>query len=124
MTLLQFLSAFSLGAIVTAFVQAWLAHRSYLRQRAFSEKKESYIGFLDALHRSEVEQTEAASLNVGHWQSRIEVVGSSEVIAACLRIRETNPTPAGIHPERPHALQSLKKAMRIDLGVAERSWLA
>jgi hypothetical protein len=117
---IQFLSAFGLGAIATALIQAWLSHRAYLRQRDFQEKKESYVGFLDALHQSEVEQTAAASLHVGHWQNRIELVGSKEVVAACHTIRETNPTHAGVHPDRPAALHRLKEAMRSDLGIAGR----
>lgn len=115
---IQFLSAFGLGAIVTALIQAWLSHRAYVGQRNFQEKKESYVGFLDALHQSEVERTEAASLRVGHWQNRIELVGSKEVVAACHAIRDTNPTQAGAHPDRPAALHRLKEAMRSDLGVA------
>jgi hypothetical protein len=53
--MIQFLSAFGLGAIVTALVQAWLSNVAYRRQRDFQETKESYVGFLDALHQSEVE---------------------------------------------------------------------
>ena len=120
MDFVQFLSAFGLGAVATAIIQSWLSNRSYIRQRAFAEKKESYIGFLDALHQSEIEQTKIAALNVGHWQNRIELVGSRDVIAACHRIRETNPTPDGAHPDRPAALQRLKDKMRADLSVVPR----
>jgi hypothetical protein len=52
MSIIQFLSAFGLGAIVTAFVQAWFSNRAYISKRNFDEKKESYVGFLDALHQS------------------------------------------------------------------------
>ena len=119
MSIIQFLSAFGLGAVVAAFVQAWLSNRAYISKRNFDEKKESYIGFLDALHQSEVERTEKSALNVGHWQNRIELVGSQIVIAACSRIKETNPISNAVHPERPQALRDLKEAMRKDLGVTK-----
>ena len=119
MSLIQFLSAFGLGAIVVAFVQAWFSHRAYISKRNFEEKKESYIGFLDALHQSEVERTEKSSLNVGHWQNRIELVGSRTVIGECARIGETNPISGEVHPERPQVMHDLKKAMRKDLSVTK-----
>jgi hypothetical protein len=119
MSIIQFLSAFGLGAIVAAFVQAWFSNRAYISKRNFEEKKESYIGFLDALHQSEVERTEKSALNVGHWQNRIELVGSRTVIGACARIKETNPISGEVHPERPQALRDLKEAMRKDLGVTK-----
>lgn len=62
-------TAFGLRAVVSAFIQSWLAHRPYLAKRDFEEKKESYLGFLDALHRSEIDGTSEAALFVGHWQS-------------------------------------------------------
>jgi len=117
MGFVQFFSAFGLGALVTAFVQAWLARRAYVQQRNFQEKKECYVGFLDALHQSGVERTETAALNVGHWQNRIELVGSPAVQSACVRINETNPVSDEVHPERAAALRALKNAMKVDLGV-------
>jgi hypothetical protein len=119
MSTIQFLSAFGLGAIVAAFVQAWLSNRAYISKRNFDERKECYVGFLDALHQSEVERTEKSALNVGHWQNRIELVGSRFVVGACARIKETNPISGGVHPERPQALHDLKEAMRKDLGVTK-----
>jgi hypothetical protein len=118
MTIVQFISAFGLGAIFTALVQAWLSQRADAAKRNFQEKKESYIGFLNAMHRSEIERNEEAALHVGHWQARIELVGSADVVKACSRIEETNPTPVGVHPERPQAMKQLREAMRKDLGVA------
>lgn len=119
MTFLQFISAFGLGAIVTAVVQAWLSSRAELSKRNFQEKKECYIGYLAALHKSQLEQNQQSALNVGHWANRIELAGSRAVISACKYIRETNPTSDGTHPERGNALTELMDAMRKDLGVGE-----
>lgn len=117
MNIIQFISAFGLGAIATALIQAWLTRQADIAKRNFLERKECYIGLLDALHKSEVEKTEAAALNVGHWLNRIELVGAPNVISSAKRINETNPTPNGVHPDRPQVLRDLKEAMRKDLGV-------
>jgi hypothetical protein len=119
MSIIEFISAFGLGAIVAALVQAWLSNRAYISARNFDEKKENYVGFLDAMHKSEVERTDEAAINVGHWQNRIELVGSQEVIMSCNRIKETNPISTGVHPQRPQVLVDLKESMRRDLGVAK-----
>jgi hypothetical protein len=118
MNIISLISAFGLGAIVTSLIQAWLSDRARISNRNFQEKRESYPGFLEALRRSQVEGTEESAVNVGHWASRIDLVGSKAVIRACARISETNPTQDGIHPERPDAMRDLKEAMRQDLGVA------
>ena len=118
---LQLVTAFGLGAVVTALVQAWLTSRAQIRQRNFQEKKESYLGFLDALHESEVHRTEIAALNVGRWNNRIELVGSFAVRRACDAIRSTNPINGEVHPDRPAALRTLREAMRHDLGVEPRN---
>lgn len=117
MDFIALLSAFGLGAVVAALLQSWLTHRSEILRRDFQEKKESYVGFLDALHKSEMQGTTEAAHNAGHWRNRIELVGSGAVIAACLRIQSTNPIGGQTHPDRPSALRDLKDAMRSDLGV-------
>jgi hypothetical protein len=121
MELIQLLSAAGVGGIVgsllTTLVQAWIANRSYLTNRNFQEKKEAYVGFLEALHRSEVEKTPEASSRAGHWQNRCELVAPVPVRALIQQITETNPVGGKIHPERPRIIADLKAAMRTDLGV-------
>jgi hypothetical protein len=58
-------------------------------------------------------------LKVGSWQNRIELVGSSAVIAACRSIEETNPVDGNAHPGRPAAMRALKDAMRTDIGIGK-----
>lgn len=120
--LLQLLSAAGLGgiigSIVTAAVQAYFSSRSATRTRNFQEKKEAYIGFLEALHRSDVEQTRETSMHAGHWKNRCDLVASPKVRAAIERIFETNPDARGnVHPDRPAVIEEVRKAMRLDLGV-------
>ncbi|WP_126249099.1 hypothetical protein [Chitinophaga rhizosphaerae] len=117
MDFIQFISAFGLGAIVTALIQAWISHQAEIRKRNFQEKKECYIGFLDAIQKSDVEQTPETGAYLAHWINRIELVGSAQVIFLCMRFFETNPVNDTVHPDRPKVFRDLKEAMRKDLGV-------
>ena len=119
MSLIQFLSAFGLGAIVTAIVQAWLARHAEISKRNFQEKKECYIGFLDGIYKTDVEQNDETGSYLAHWFNRIELVGSPEVIEFCSRFKETSPVNDKVHPDRPQVFRDLKNAMRKDLGVAK-----
>jgi hypothetical protein len=118
-SIIEFLSAFGLGAIVTTLIQAYLSNLAYVSKRNFDEKKESFVGFLDAMHRSEIERSDEAAKNVGHWQNRIELVGSQAVVRCCIAMTETNPTKGVVHPNRPRVLIELKEAKRKDLGVTK-----
>jgi hypothetical protein len=112
------LTAFGLGSIVTAFVQAWLTKKSYIENRNFQEKKEAYVGFLRAAHRQEVEKTKESALFCGHMNNLCELVGSKEVIRLLRKFKETNPVNNKPHPGRPEVTANLKNAMRKDLGVS------
>jgi hypothetical protein len=45
MSIIEFISAFGLGAIVAALVQAWLSNRAYISARNFDEKKKAMLVF-------------------------------------------------------------------------------
>lgn len=64
MDIIQFLTAFGLGAIVNAYIQSWLSKLSYISKRNFEEKKEAYVGFLEAMHNSEIKRCEKSALHV------------------------------------------------------------
>ena len=120
--IVTFLSAAGLGGIiggaVTSLLQAWLSKKAALGERRFREKKEAYVGYLNAIHRSEIEGTAEAAKYVGHWQNVCDLVASAPVRGHIARTFATNPLNAGTpHPERPKAMADLKTAMRADLGI-------
>ena len=122
MNILQFLTAAGVGGIfgslVTTLLQAFFGHRAQVSARNFQEKKEAYVGFLEALHRSDVERTRETSMHAGHWKNRCDLVASKEVREAIEQIFHTNPNARGeTHPDRPHVIENLRQAMRKDLGV-------
>jgi hypothetical protein len=116
-SIIGLVGALGIGGMITAFVTYWCTIKKEYQARNFSEKKETYIGFLDAMHKSELEGTPEAALNVGYWRNRIELVGSNEVIRLCHRIEATNPINGNAHPERPKVILDLKNSMRKDLGI-------
>ena len=111
MTIIEFLSAFGLGAIVTALIQAYLSHRSYISQRNFQEKKEAYTGLLDSFRLVLIKHNAENAKNVGYWQMRCNLVGSSEVNRTLKEIIEADKTT------QPEKLEHLQNAMRKDLKV-------
>lgn len=106
-----------IGSLITTALQAWFSRKFALSTRNFQEKKEAYIGFLEALHRSQVEQTQEAAERAGHWQNRCELVAPEKVRSLIVQIFETNPIGGKPHPDRPMVISELKSAMRSDLGV-------
>jgi hypothetical protein len=116
MNLVQFFSAFGLGALVLAVVQAWLARKAELSKRSFEEKKEAYVGLLEAYHQAAVDPSDLASKNFAYWQLRCELVAPSAVRIAIQKIVDTNDDKAA----RYTAHDDLKTILRKDLGV-ERS---
>jgi|GEM_PF-1043018 hypothetical protein len=121
MDVVQIISAAGIGGVVgsllTTIVQAYYARRSHLDDRSFQEKKEAYIGYLDATYKSDIQRNEEAALYCGHWKNRCEVVASKEVIEALEKIIKTNPIDGKVHPDRPQAMHELKEAMKKDLGI-------
>lgn len=113
--LVPLLTAFGLGSIVTALIQAWLARNSMKDERSFREKQAAYVGLLEAYHRAAVEGTDEAAKHFAYWQMRCELVGSSAVRDAIGRIVETNDDRAG----RDKAHNDMNEAMRADLGVTK-----
>jgi hypothetical protein len=110
---LPLLTAFGLGSVVSAVVQAWLAQLGRVSGRSFDERKAAYIGLLEAYHRAAVERTDAAAKNFALWQMRCELVAPRPVREAIAEIVATNDSP----DKRNSAHEKLKAALRADLGV-------
>jgi hypothetical protein len=112
---ISLLTAFGLGSIVTALVQAWLSRRYTLDERNFQERKSAYIGLLEAYHRAAIEGTDEAAKSFALWQMRCELVAPAPVCNAISQIIATNEDRHG----RNIAHENLKIAMRADLKVTK-----
>jgi len=113
--LLSLLTAFGLGSIVTAIIQSVLQSRWKLKERSLLEKREAYIGLLDAYHKAAVHPSDENSKNFAYWQMRCELVAPWKVRVAIEKIIETNENPLSRHK----AHDELKDALREDLRVTK-----
>lgn len=109
---LPLLTAFGLGSVVSALVQAWLAQRNRASGRSFDERKAAYIGLLEA-YQSAVEGKDAMGIQFGYWQTRCDLVAPKAVRDAASKV-------SAIHNDksaRNRAMRELIDVMRSDLGV-------
>jgi len=111
--ILPMLTAFGMGSIITVGVQFWLNAKLERDTRSFKERREAYLGLLEAYHRAAVEGTDEAAKNFAYWQMRCEIVSPSAVRDAIAKIVETN----GLGEERFMAHERLKEEMRRDLKI-------
>ena len=112
-SILPLITAFGLGSIVTVLVQSWLAQKAKREERNFQERKEAYIGLLEAYRDAAVETTERSGKEFGYWRMRCELVAPRPVRSAIDRVIETEMgTEARIK-----ALEELNRVIRIDLAV-------
>ncbi len=108
----SYLTVFGAGSLLTALVQIILNNRAISRRRQYDERKEAYIGLLEAWVRQENESfTDESSRDVGHWVLRSELVASAPVFDFLQKWKNTEPGSA----ERIDATDCLKQAMRDDL---------
>jgi hypothetical protein len=115
MDILPIFSGIGIGAVITTVVQAWITNRNEISKRNFQERKECYVGLLEAYHRAAVEDSDAAAKNFGYWQMRCELVAPADVREAIQEIVNTNDTPSA----RNVADENLKRVLRKDMKVAQ-----
>ncbi|NDV28622.1 hypothetical protein [Desulfovibrio sp. JC010] len=112
--MLQMLSTFGLGALTVAVVQFFMTIYRDKKTLQFQEKKDAYLGLLEAYHLAAVKPSPEAAKNFALWQMRCELVGNEEVVKSIQEIVDTNEDYA----KRSLAHEKMKKAMRKDLKVA------
>jgi hypothetical protein len=109
---LSYLTVFGAGSLLTALVQILLNTRAKNRQRQYDERKEAYVGLLEAWVRQEDDGYSDASMrDVGHWVLRSELVASTAVFELLKKWQDTKPGS----DERIETTKRLKLAMRDDL---------
>jgi len=112
--MLEYLGIFGIGAVVAVLVQSILNIYVNKVERSFLERKEAYIGLLQAYHEAAVRPCPMNSKNFAYWQMRCELVANKKVIMAIQSIIDTNEDING----RQMAHKNLKKALRDDLNIA------
>ena len=101
-----------IGSLLTVLVQAWISSRAVKKERQRLERKEAYIGLLEAWVRQENLGFSGETLrDVGHWVLRVELVASDSVLKALRNWVSSTPGSS----DRSAATDALKNAMREDL---------
>ena len=114
MEIINLLTVFGLGSVVTALVQVWFSNKRDFTNRRFSELKESYIGLLEAYLQVAVEPSDSNSKHFAYWRMRCELVAPAPVVKAIADIIESNDNREG----RNIAHEVLKIEMRKSLKIA------
>ena len=112
--IVSLLAAFGLGSIATAIVQALLSQRLQKTQLSYNERKEDYIGLLEAYREAATNRSAKSAKSFAYWQIRCELVAPKAVRSAVQEMIDTKPGS----PERFAAEAALKAAIRADLGIA------
>jgi len=117
MELVQLLSAAGVGGVIgsllTTLIQTWFARKQVRDTRVFEEKKEAYIGLLDAYRTVALANTEEARVQFAYWRIRCDLIGSLSALTAIEALASSNPNST----ERNDAEAMLKKEIRSDLGI-------
>lgn len=103
-----------IGSILTTLMNYIFAGRSATKERLYREKRETYLGLLDALHRAAVEPSDASSKQFALWQTRVQLFGDDHghVAQAAQGIIDTN---GGPNDKRISFFEQLINSMRRDL---------
>ena len=113
MTISEFITAFGLGSIVSVIVQSWLAQRADTAKRMFQEKKECYVGLLEARNRCRMAPTMQSTQDLELWRLRCELVAPNTIREVLGKTSEQN------EAIQIAAYEELKRLFREDLGVAK-----
>jgi hypothetical protein len=108
---LALLTAFGAGSVVSVAVQSWLENERAKKQKLFIERRESFVGLLDAYHRVARENSPESRLNFGYWELRCRLVASDTVRKEIENFANTFPSGG----DRKLAEELLLAAMRKDL---------
>jgi len=111
---IQLISAAGMGGIVgsllTTVVQAWLQNKQYLADRRFQEKKEAYIGLLEAYKTASLQGFDNKK-EFAYWSVRCELVAPAEIVNLIEAMKTSD------YAIQAKAFSKLKTALRKDLGI-------
>lgn len=113
MDVIQLLTAFGVGSIVTTLIHAWLNHVSDKRKLTFNEKKEAYSGFWNA-HLTGYPDNEDHIREFVLWHMRCDMVAPPSVRKAIQNVIDNNKASK---EDKQKATDILREEIRKDLGI-------
>lgn len=101
-----------LGSVLTAIDTHLVSRQAATSDRLSAEKREAYLGLLNALHQAAVRPSEESSKHFALWQTRCELFGSRDVAKHAQQMIDTNDAT---REQRDAAFRALPDAMKADL---------
>lgn len=101
-----------IGSLLTSVATHFMTRRATTNDRWYQEKREAYLGLLNALHDAAVRPSDEHSKAYALWQTRCDLFGSAAVSTGAQLIVDTNEGPAD---KRQAAFRGLIEAMKADL---------
>lgn len=111
-TIFQVIPIIGLGSLVTIVVQNWFKKRESLSDRVYAEKREVYVGILEAI--SQVAQNRSAEnlARLSYWRIRCELVASKTARKAISERLDSDGGDPKLH-------ETFVSELRKDLGVVK-----
>lgn len=101
-----------IGSLITSLATHFFTRRAAIRDRLYAEKREAYLGLLNALHQAAVSPSDQNAKNYALWQTRCELFGSRDVATFAQSMVDTNDGPS---EARGAAHRGLIDSMKADL---------
>ncbi len=115
MDVIQLISAAGIGGVIgsllTTVVSAWLSNKQYISNRNFQEKKEAFIGLLEAYRAACLNSDEETKNQFAYWSVRCALVTPIEIREMIEDMKISN------FERQNDVFNKLQEAMRKDLKV-------
>lgn len=111
--ILPLLAGLGIGSLLKSMADHFMARRASTSDRWYQEKRESYLGLLQALHDAAIHPSDKNSMAFALWQTRCELFGSKDVAMYAQAMVDTNDGPG---EQRNEDFKNLIQAMKADFG--------
>lgn len=74
-----FIGGLGIGSLINSYAKNAIEEKRSKRERLYQEKRDAYIGLLEAIHTAAVEPSERASKTYALWQTRCLIFGTPKV---------------------------------------------
>lgn len=112
---LPLIGGLGIGSLLKGLIDHFLAVKTRYNDRVYQEKRDAYLGLLQAIREAAVKPSKEAGTAYGLWQARCTLFGAEDVVAAAQQFVDTNEDRGMRGGARDLAYQELIKAMRKDL---------
>jgi hypothetical protein len=111
--LLPLIGGLGIGSLLSAIVNQLLSNKMKLKGRLYEEKRETYLGLIEALRNCDIHPSRENAKAYGAWHVRCKLFGSDEVVKSSQRLIDTCNDVHGDAPARVY--EDLFEAMRRDI---------